>query len=537
MATINVKKKKKDYSHLNWMGGKSFDINNPLTKLQVVASSCFFGEPKYYHEDSAKRRECVSYPSLTNEAIANLRNTLNAIDPQEWRSLSPALALEKAIDEAIAYDVDKTLMFAAFLRNELHMRVTPQVIMVRAALNPKSKNNGIITKYAPSILKRLDEVCTQYAYFLSLDQGHTPPKNLKRNWQRRLESARDYELAKYRMEGREVNLYDVVNIVHAKGHSINLLMKGLLKLSSEDDGMKTWESMRSAGKEWSEVIDVMGHFALVRNLRNLAQNNCLDDNVLAKLIEGSKNSELLPFRYFSAYRAIQEVTNSPKILDALETCLKNSLGNVPHFKGRTVSLVDNSGSAQTATTSTMGTMSVASIGNLLGVITAMNSDEGYVGVFGNNLKMLPIKKSSSIFDKLEDVEKVAKNIGGDTENGIWIFLRDAIVNKEHYDTIFVYSDMQAGHGGLYGTKPSDYSGYIWDDGHGYRKHIDVPKLIAEYRRKVNPKVNVVLCQIAGYEDTILPEFYKRTCIVGGWSEMILHFADYIFKMQDNCDVQ
>jgi hypothetical protein len=55
-------------------------------------------------------------------------------------------------------------------------------------------------------------------------------------------------------------------------------------------------------------------------------------------------------------------------------------------------------------------------------------------------------------------------------------------------------------------------------------YIDVGKLINAYRAKVNPKVNVFLIQVAGYHDTILPEFYKRTYILGGWSEGIFRFA-------------
>ena len=45
-------------------------------------------------------------------------------------------------------------------------------------------------------------------------------------------------------------------------------------------------------------------------------------------------------------------------------------------------------------------------------------------------------------------------------------------------------------------------------------YIDVPKLIAAYRAQVNPKVMVYLVQVAGYADTLMPEFYDRTFIHG-----------------------
>jgi hypothetical protein len=79
--------------------------------------------------------------------------------------------------------------------------------------------------------------------------------------------------------------------------------------------------------------------------------------------------------------------------------------------------------------------------------------------------------------------------------------------------------MQAGHGGLYGVDSRQYKNFIWSS-----NRIDVSLLINEYRAKVNPNVNVFLVQIAGYEDTLLPEFYKRTYIIGGWSGSIFKFA-------------
>jgi hypothetical protein len=80
--------------------------------------------------------------------------------------------------------------------------------------------------------------------------------------------------------------------------------------------------------------------------------------------------------------------------------------------------------------------------------------------------------------------------------------------------------MQAGHGGLYGTNPKAYKDFRWMGSN----HIDVPALIAEYRRTVNPDVQVFLVQIAGYQDVLVPEFYDKTYILGGWSDAVLRFA-------------
>lgn len=95
-----------------------------------------------------------------------------------------------------------------------------------------------------------------------------------------------------------------------------------------------------------------------------------------------------------------------------------------------------------------------------------------------------------------------------------------------WDHVFVYSDMQAGHGGLYGT--GGYDAYRWKNG----RHIDVPKLIAEYRRTVNPNVHVYLVQVAGYQDTLVPEVYAKTHILGGWGDGILRYAARMASLED-----
>ena len=84
--------------------------------------------------------------------------------------------------------------------------------------------------------------------------------------------------------------------------------------------------------------------------------------------------------------------------------------------------------------------------------------------------------------------------------------------------------MQCGHGDLYGVDGEiEYKDYIWPRS-GYSDYIDVPKLIKEYRRTVNPNVMVYLIQTAGYKDILVPEMFDRTFILGGWSSNIPSFA-------------
>jgi hypothetical protein len=508
-------------SHLNFMGGTSYDVNNPLARLRIAASSCFFGEPQYYVKDKTDTR--VPKPGgrvLTNAELSTLRQTLDAISPEEWRSMSPADVMVSAIDAALDYDPEATLQIAVALRQADHIRTTPQVILVRAAHHPRVRGTGLVKKYAQGILDRADEPTVGLAYHVYAYGKDKPiPNSLKKAWAVRLKRASEYELAKYRQGDREVKLVDVVNLTHVKSDAVAKLMKGELSNAGE-----TWEAIISAKgstkETWETAIEKMGHMALLRNLRNLADKEVDPSKYLPKLVATAATGKQLPFRYYSAYKTVDGKASAP-VLDAIEQCLELSMDNLPRFPGRTMALCDNSGSARRATTSTMGTTRICDIANLTAVIAGKVSDDGHIGVFGDTLTTMPVRKKSSVFDQMKEADKAGSRVGESTENGIWMFWDKAIKNKEHWDNVFVMSDMQAGHGGLYGVNPSSYSRFSWASDPQY---IDVSKLINEYRRTVNAKVNVFLIQVAGYQDTILPEFYKRTYILGGWGEGVLRFA-------------
>lgn len=515
-------------AHLNHMGGVSYDISSPLMRLRLAASSTFFGEPTYYQVAGRPEPQLGQEYEPDEHALGMLGGLL----PDSWYGLSPAQLMEKAIDEAIEADAEGTLKFAGELRENEHIRITPQIILVRAAHSEFVRATGLIRRYAKDIMQRADEPALQLAYHNSAYGRHTPvPNSLKRAWCTYLSGQSEYSLAKYRHAGRGATLVDVINVCHAKSPAINKVMNGELSLQDS-----TWESVISKhgnNKEaWQLALDKFllnpaGHMALLRNLRNLHSHDLLTPRVHEALLDGVSEGKQLPFRYYAAYRELQDVGASTRTLATLEACLKSSLGQIPRFRGKVMSLVDNSGSAQMHMASVMGTMSTATIGNISGLLTGLCADEGWLGVFGDKLEELSVRKGEPIFKQLEEVNELADKVGCRTENGIWLFLDRIIKTKEHWDHIFVYSDMQAGHGGLYGTRPSEYKQFLQP---GTGNGIDVAALVARYRQEVNPNVMVYLVQTAGYQDTLIPEFYERTFILSGWGPGMLRFAHQMQAM-------
>lgn len=525
----------------NFMGGESYRVN-PLDTLKMITASSIFGEPSYYRDgglgskvQDARYRRC----ELLDKHL---------LFAQDWYGLTTTEIMERTIDEALTADFEGTLRWAVTLRQEFYMRLNPQVIMVRAALHPgrkpfTDKNPGLFLQLEHLVMDRGDDAMSQLAYFLYRNNGkQNMPSLLKRSLAAKLENLDAYEAAKYK--NAEIGLRDAVRITHAHSPVIDEFMKkGTIDLPARK---KTWENLRSEGMGWKDIFHEipMGHMALLRNLRGVfseMEDAAFCREYLERLREGVHGSRQFPFRYYSAYIAVEksDCAHKPQILDALEECIDLSMENMPKFRGKTMCLSDNSGSAWGAIPSEYGTVQVAVIDNLSSVIAAAASEEGYVGKFGNLLKVYPVSRRGQILRQCRSVsDTMYSDVGGDTEGGIWEFFSHAIDKKEHWDQIFIYSDQQAGHGGLYGTAAQQELyreqgfGCPGSGRSGDGSYINVFDLILSYRRNVNPDVNVFSIQTAGYNNVCIPEYAYRTCILYGWTGRELNFARQMIDLWD-----
>ena len=526
----------------NFMGGTSYTLD-PLQTLKMIAASSIFGEPKYYRKSGLKQKE---RPIWYGDAIRYVDDLLFK-DLVDGRTATEVFT--DAIDNALSYDFYATLQLAAELRDTYNMRLNPQVIMVRAAIHPDrekftKKNPGVFARINNQVMHRADEPATQLAYYLYLKNGkkNDIPSILKRSLAQKLSSLDAYAINKYK--NAEIGMINAVRITHASSPIIDELMRtGGVEVDEEE---ATWEQKRSAGMDWKEIFNTtrMGHMAILRNLRNIfgdidRTDNEFADKVLTILKKGVKNGKQFPFRYFTAYGEINnsDIQFKTKVLDALQECLDISISNMPKLKGKTMCLSDNSGSAWGGVVSEFGKTVVAEIDNLSAVIAGACSDEGYVGKFGNELRVFPVSKRDGIISQTRTITKdQCEDVGADTEGGIWLFFRDAISNKDWYDNIFIFSDMQAGTGGLYGTSRQMYEYERWGVKAGYH-NIDVYKLIQMYRSKVNPKVNVFCVQTAGYNNILVPAMSYRCAMLTGWTGKEILFADKYISQWDEIEAK
>ncbi|MDO4867770.1 MAG: TROVE domain-containing protein [Clostridia bacterium] len=525
-------------SQRNFMGGISYTVN-PLDALKLISASSIFGEPQYYRDSDSCQATVLDDRYSIVPAFA--RYSLEALDPYQGKKTSQVM--EQAIDAALDCDFGAVLEWALELRARYMMRLNPQVIMARAAMHPgriayTRTHPGHFAEIEAQVMARGDDVSNQLRYCLAMNSSKRGiPAILKRSWARRIGEMDAYTMAKYGNAG--VGLVDAVRICHAKGPLVDVLMReGRVPMP---EGQDTWERLRASGKGWKEILEEirMPHMALLRNLRGIfseVQDAEVRWAALEQLERGVKRGRQFPFRYLSAWKAVDETRQAwvNQVKRSLESCIDRACENLPALPGRCAFLTDNSGSAWGACTSEWGTMQVAEIGNLSAVIGGMRADEGVAFPFGDRLVSVPIHKDEGVLKQQRRVTASGRTCGPATENGIWLFFRDAIQERQHWDSIFIYSDMQAGHGGLFGINPEDYAAL----GCNIRgRYIDVNRLVQLYREQVNPKVNVYCIQTAGYTNALVPEYGYRTAILFGWTGRELVFADAVRRIWDDLEAR
>jgi hypothetical protein len=545
----SLSEKHRDERVTNFMAGNSFKLN-PLDTLRIVATSSIFGEPQYYRaggSGSKVRRE--RRPSALHE-ITKYCIFGGYIDPKD----TSADIMTKAIDTALDYDFEGTLEFALELRHEFYMRLNPAVILVRAAMHPARKEftdatNGAFASYVGRMARRPDDLTSMAEYYISTTgDKNKMPAILKRAIAKRLVRYDQYQISKYQNKG--MGLIDLVRIVHARG-SDNKALNKLIKTGHVPmpEDKETWRHLRSEGMSWKDIMtnysDNLTHFDIVNQLRSMfteVDNTRLAKSITKQMLTGVERGKLFPYRYWVAHKVLEgasEVHNRGVLLDALEEAIDIAVSNLPHLSGKTMVLSDNSGSAWGGFTFQGASTKIAEINNLSAIITGMASDEGYVGLFGDDLKTFAVSKRNGALTQAAKANRVGQSIPGGTENGIWIFFDRAIKNREHWDNIFVYSDQQAGHGGLYGINGSCYEDYIYGARSGYgasgHQYIDVLKLLEDYKKRVNPNVNFFTIQTAGYDNMVIPEHIHRGAILSGWTGKEAIFADALIKQWDRID--
>lgn len=199
-------------------------------------------------------------------------------------------------------DPEFPLQLAAYARQEMYLRDISQLLLVLSANHDDTQ--PYVQKHASRIINRPDDACT--AIYLQLELfGKPVPKPLRKGISRALNQFDAYQLSKYLNTRREVNLYDVFNLVHPvpkepeTAELWNRFMKGHLDHYPGIDPLEPPET-------W-EVI-----------LTQTVENALPTDYFEAKEAWKTKNETRLIDRYGPSYRK-KSLSDEQKYIDLEET--------------------------------------------------------------------------------------------------------------------------------------------------------------------------------------------------------------------------
>lgn len=386
----------------NLVGGEAFKVNSKFEFISILLTS--FVQSQFYRSE--------------NKVIENLRNLFNLIPDKLFLA--------------------KTAIYA---RTKFGMRSVSHIVAGEIAKSVK--NEEWSKSFFDKIVYRVDDMSEILSYYIDT-YGKPIPNSLKKGFANAFNKFNEYKLAKYKGTGNKVSLIDVINIVHPKENKTNKealkkLMTG--KLVSFD----TWENDLTQAEQaatneteksglkkqvWIKLIKEkkIGYFALLRNLRNIIEQapeiipDACDMLIDEKLIKGSL---VLPFRYATALKELEQMNGSRKIITAISKALDISLNSVPVFKGKTLIVLDESGSMQGKP---------IEIGSLFAAVLYKSNDADLV-TFANSARyrtLNPLDTTLSIANFLKK-----DFIGAGTDfSSIFPILKTA------YDRIIILSDMQ-----------------------------------------------------------------------------------------------
>ncbi|MEU9373197.1 TROVE domain-containing protein [Streptomyces sp. NPDC048255] len=436
----------------NHHGSRGY-LRDPRSELFLLAVANFVTQRTAYESGEAR-----------DERYAALVRTLAVEDP-EW-----------------------TAGLLGWLRGEGNMRTASLVgaaEYVKARLDAGATGGPSNRQVVDSVLRRADEPGELLAYWTA-SYGRNVPKPVKRGIAdavRRLyngNSLLKYDTASDR---RGYRFGDVLNLVHAApdpakswqgelfryaldrrhhpqsaelpaGNRTLAAHRALMELPVEErravvtspDGAErfaaagmTWEALAGwlqgplDAAAWEAVIPSMGPMALLRNLRNFDQAG-VSDAVAARVAAKISDPEVVarsrqfPFRYLAAYQ------HAPSLRWAypLEQALGHSLGNVPALPGRTLILVDRSGSMWHPL-SDRSQLNRADAAAVFGAALAQRAEHADLVQFGTSSKKVAYERGESVLKMLERFEDLG---GTNTSEAV----------RQHFkghDRVLIVTDEQA----------------------------------------------------------------------------------------------
>lgn len=453
---------------VNKCGAPAYSMD-AKSKLVTQVLTSFFNEKKFYGNNSAEMQE-----------------TIKAVIDKEPQFVSN---------------------LAVFARRVFNMRSVSHVLT--AYLAHETSGKPYVRSTIDGVVLRGDDLTEIMAFYLSTF-GKPIPNSLRRATADKLVRFDEYTLAKYKGDNKAVKMRDLICLCRPRPQTSK--QEDLFKRCLENrlETPLTWESELSAhgntAETWEKLIrsGKVGYMALLRNLRNIIKANPSNIQQVYDIIqdpERVRKSKQLPFRFYSAYKAVSDIAGS-KAFDILENAIESSVENMPKLPGTTVIAVDVSGSMDSSVSSN-SEVKCYEIAMLLGLLANRICNNSIFYTFNSSITKEMVSSKCNILEKVSTT-----NCTGGTNMSLPF--QKMIDDKINADRIIVLSD-NMNNGGLWGNSTTQHYAY-------------------EYRRISGNDIWVHGIDLMGYGTQQFAG--HKTNIIAGWSEKVL---DYIMLAEQGED--
>lgn len=299
-------------------------------------------------------------------------------------------------------------------RETFHLRHVPLlVVREMARLHP---GTSIVGDTLARVIQRPDEIGEFCAIYWqdagnskrNFGKGQPLSAQAKKGLAKALGKFDQYQLAKY-AKGGAVRLRDVMFLTQPKPAPD---MAAAWKQLADDEigaanavsrfgySTGTWESDLSqaeAGADkaavWSAKLcsGTLGYLALLRNLRNMVEAGVALDLVRAAIVARKGAGRVLPFRYVAAARAV------PQLEPEIDRALCDTVAEMPPLPGKTVVLVDVSGSMDAAMAAKSGLNRIDAAATLASIVPG----DVRVFTFSNQTVEVPPRRGMAGVDAIK----------------------------------------------------------------------------------------------------------------------------------------
>jgi hypothetical protein len=425
--------------------------------------------------------------------VLNLGKTMRTHEGAPARHISPELQLRRSVLACLLWEsqfyedgveiggriaelvskvpAEKVAALALEAREQMKLRHAP-LLLVREMARHKT-HRVLVADTLARVIQRADELAEFVAIYWQ--DGRVPLSNqVKKGLAAAFPKFDEYQLAKYD-RGGPIKLRDVLFLSHAKPRDDAQagVWKKLIwgRLTVPD----TWEVALSSGADkraaWERLLqeNKLGALALLRNLRNMREAGVDEGLVLASL-RSIKTERVLPFRFLAAARY------APQWEEALEQAMLKSASTQEKLPGKTIVLVDVSGS-MTAPLSRRSEMLRTDAAYGLAVLLREIGEKVSVFSFSDRLVEVPTRRGFALRDAID---------ASQPHNGTYLGKAVGELNlREKYDRLIVITDEQV--------------------------HDSVP----------NPKATGYVINVASYKNGV---GYGKWTHIDGWSEAVIEYV-------------